>query len=221
MKKCFADTTEDLVMKRDKLGRLIEELDLDLVLEDIDDIAERNIESVIRINRIIKSTKRMAHFEDEFTDCDLNTIVNDAVTLTHNQVKYDMAIEVDLAEGLPRFQGMPQELGQVFINLIINACQALTDVNQAVEIKTSYEQKNGRVTIQVKDQGRGMKEEVLGRVMEPFFTTRQSSGGTGLGVSISYGIVREHGGTMEYKSEPSKRTTVTIALPVAKDKQDH
>ena len=117
----------DLYAKRDHFLEKVAELNMDLVLEDIDDIAERNIESVNRISKIIKSTKRMAHFEDDFTDSDLNTIVNDAVTLTHNQVKYDMNIQLDLAPDLPTFQGMPQELGQVFINLIINARDAMRE----------------------------------------------------------------------------------------------
>jgi len=217
MKRCFEDNTEDLVVKRDRLWVLMEELDLDLVLDDIDDIAERNMESVVRINKIIKSTKRMAHFEDDFTDCDLNTIVNDAVTLTHNQVKYDMTVEVDLAPDLPIFQGMPQELGQVFINLIINARDAMRDKklgkNEAVlRIKTSYNKRTRQLATSFTDNGTGIREEVLSRIFDPFFTTKGFGLGTGLGLNLSHIIVEAHDGYIKVDSKYGKGTTFTVLL---------
>ena len=217
LKKCFADNTEDLVGKRDHLFRLVEELDLDLVLEDIDDIAERNIESVLRINKIIKSTQRMAHFEDEFTGCDLNTIVNDAVTLTRNQVKYDLTVQMDLASDLPTFQGMPQELGQVFINLIINARDAMRDKkidqNEAlIIIKTAYNPKTKQLEASFKDNGTGIREDVLTKIFDPFFTTKGFGMGTGLGLNLSHLIVEAHDGWIKVDSEYGVGTTFTVLL---------
>lgn len=217
IKNSFSDSTDDFVHKRAELLRLIEELDLDLVLEDIDDIAERNVESVIRINKIIKSTKRMAHFEDDFTECDFNTIVNDAVTLTHNQVKYDIDVQVDLAEGLPRFQGMPQELGQVFINLIINACDAMKDKklskNEAVlVITTEYNDKTKQLSASFKDNGTGIKEEVLSKIFDPFYTTKGFGMGTGLGLNLSHIIVEAHGGWIKVDSEYGVGTIFTVFI---------
>ena len=102
-----------LVEEREQLNHLMDELDMDLVMEGINDIASRNIQSVERIDHIVKSTKRMAHSEEVFSSCDLNTIVNDAVVLTHNQVKYDLEIIQNLSPHLPPFQGLAQEMGQV------------------------------------------------------------------------------------------------------------
>jgi signal transduction histidine kinase len=217
LKRCFADTSEDLVRKRDQLFTLLEELDLDLVLEDIDDVAERNIESVIRINKIIKSTKRMAHFEDDFTECDFNTIVNDAVTLTHNQVKYDITVQLDLAEDLPRFQGMPQELGQVFINLIINARDAMKDkklgTSEAIlVIKTAFNQKTKQLSVSFKDNGTGIKEEVLSKIFDPFYTTKGFGFGTGLGLNLSHIIVEAHDGWIKVDSQYGVGTTFTVFI---------
>lgn len=217
LKKCFADNTEDLVKKRDALIELIEDLDLDLVMEDIDDIAERNIESVIRINKIIKSTKRMAHFEDDFAECDLNTIINDAVTLTHNQIKYDMTINLDLAENLPNFQGMPQELGQVFINLIINARDALREKKLAkkdavLTITTAYNDANKQLMAKFKDNGIGIKDEIVSKIFDPFFTTKGFGMGTGLGLNLSYLIVEAHDGWIKVNSKYGKGTTFTVFI---------
>jgi PAS domain S-box-containing protein len=217
LKKCFADNTNDLVGKRDHLLRLVEELDLDLVLEDIDDIAERNVESVLRINKIIKSTQRMAHFEDEFTECNLNTIVNDAVTLTRNQVKYDLTVQVDLAPDLPVFQGMSQELGQVFINLIINGRDAMRDKkigqNEALLIiKTAYDPKTKQLEASFKDNGTGIREDVLTKIFDPFFTTKGFGMGTGLGLNLSHLIMEAHDGWIKVDSEYGIGTTFTVLL---------
>jgi PAS domain S-box-containing protein len=217
LKKCFADNTQDLVSKRDHLFRLVEELDLDLVLEDIDDIAERNIESVIRINKIIKSTKRMAHFEDDFIECDFNTIVNDAVTLTHNQVKYDLTVELDLASDLPKFQGMSQELGQVFINLIINALDAMKDKKLGKSealliIKTAYNPKTKQLEASFKDNGTGIRDDVLSKIFDPFFTTKGFDKGTGLGLNLSHLIVEAHDGWLKVDSEYGVGTTFTVLI---------
>ncbi|MCL7489234.1 MAG: DUF3365 domain-containing protein [Desulfobulbaceae bacterium] len=217
LKRCFADDTENLVRKRDHLFKLVEELDLDLVLEDIDDIAERNIESVVRINKIIKSTKRMAHFEDDFAECDLNTIVNDAVTLTHNQVKYDMRVELDLAPDIPLFQGMPQELGQVFINLIINARDAMKDKklgrNEALlVIKTQYNPQTKQLEISFRDNGTGIREDVITKIFDPFFTTKGFGMGTGLGLNLSHLIVEAHDGWIKVDSEYGVGATFTVLL---------
>lgn len=219
LKKCFDEEATDLNVKRDQLRRLVEELDMDMVLEDIEDIAERNIESVTRISKIIKSTKRMAHFEDDFTDSDLNTIIADAVTLTHNQVKYDMTTELNLAPDLPVFQGMPQELGQVFINLIMNARDAMKEKglskNEALlVISTNYNRKTRQLEAAFKDNGIGMREEVISKIFDPFFTTKGFGMGTGLGLNLSHIIVEAHGGWIKVESEYGKGTTFTVMISI-------
>jgi PAS domain S-box-containing protein len=217
LQKCFEDDSQDLAAKRVQLMELVEDLDLELVLDDIDDIAERNIESVIRINKIIKSTKRMAHFEDDFTETDLNSVVNDAVTLTHNQVKYDMTVKLDLSPDLPTFQSMPQELGQVFINLIMNARDALKEKglskNEALlVISTRYNRRKRLLEARFKDNGIGIRTEILSKIFDPFFTTKGFGVGTGLGLNLSHLIVEAHGGWINVESEYGKGTTFTVLI---------
>ncbi len=119
-------------------------------------------------------------------------------------------------EKTPPVLGNPQKLEQVIVNLLSNACHSLADKVQALRINVYYDRDRDLIIIEVKDEGKGMGPETLEKIMDPFFTTKQDSGGTGLGISISYGIIKDHGGMMEYTSELNKGTTVTITLPVKK-----
>jgi signal transduction histidine kinase len=108
-----------------------------------------------------------------------------------------------------------QRIEQVIINLLLNALQSLPDRKSGVKLTTFHDANSGTVNIKVRDEGAGMSKEVLERITEPFFTTKLTSGGTGLGLSISYSIVREHGGTLEFSSEPGHGTSAEIKLPSA------
>ncbi len=217
LKKCLSTDNKDLIKHKEQLHNLSEELDMDLVLENIDDIAARNIESVVRINKIVTSTKRMAHFEDDFISCDLNTILNDALTLAHSQIKYDTEVQLDLAPAIPEFQGMPQELGQVFINLIINAKDAvkekrLSKKNGLLKISTRYNAKTDQLEASFEDNGIGIKEEIISKIFDPFFTTKGLGLGTGLGLNLSHLIVEAHGGHIAVKSIYGEGACFTVIL---------
>ena len=100
------------------------------------------------------------------------------------------------------------------INLIQNACQAITDNKQGISISTAYDYESKQIAIKVKDEGKGIEEQDLKYIMDPFFTTKRSGGGTGLGLSISYQIIQDHGGSINFESKPGKGTTVFVYLPV-------
>jgi signal transduction histidine kinase len=123
--------------------------------------------------------------------------------------------ELTVAEGLPAVRGSSQQLEQVFINVILNALQALPDRNCGVFVDASAPPGSGGVSIRVRDEGAGITKEHLEALTEPFFSTREDSGGTGLGLSISQSIIDKHGGRIEFESELGRGTTVTITLPVA------
>lgn len=202
---------------KEHLRRMIDEIRMDLVLEAIDDITNRNINSVDRIDNIVKSTKRMAHSEESFTECDLNTIINDAVVLTHNQVKYDLEVVLNLEPELPPFQGMAQELGQVFINLILNARDAVREKGLSREegritITTFYIKTRKCLEAIFEDNGSGIKQEHINKIFDPFFTTKNIGSGTGLGLSLCHRIVEAHGGEICVDSEPGKGTTFIVRV---------
>lgn len=116
----------------------------------------------------------------------------------------------DLADRLPRIHGDKNQLQQVFVNLSLNACEAMPSGGTLL-ISTACE--SDRVVIKVIDTGIGIKREDVDKIFEPFFTTKPVGKGTGLGLSVSYGIVHQHGGTLEVDSQEGKGTTFTITLP--------
>lgn len=217
LKQYLESETAKPAEERERLRRLMADLDMDLVLESIDDIASRNIKSVQRIDHIVKSTKRMAHSDTAYSLCDLNTIIIDAVVLTHNQVKYDLEIDKDLAPRLPHFQGLPQELGQVFINLIINARDAVKEKGLSkqegrLSISTSYNMKRKCLEARFVDNGIGINKEIINKIFDPFFTTKKVGSGTGLGLNLCHQIIDSHAGEITVESEPGKGTCFTVRI---------
>jgi C4-dicarboxylate-specific signal transduction histidine kinase len=118
-----------------------------------------------------------------------------------------------LDESSPKLRGDEQKLQQVLLNLLVNAESALHDA-KVRHLSVITRSKDGMVTIVVSDTGHGMTASVSQRVFEPFFTTKPPGEGTGLGLSVSYGIVQAHGGTIAVESTPEVGTTFTISLPL-------
>jgi len=145
---------------------------------------------------------------------DLSVIVEDTLVLAGKQLgREGIHVLTRLDAGLPRMLGDPTALEQVLLNLLFNARDAMRD-GGTVEIETSIDPTQPRtIRLTVSDTGHGMSPEILARISEPFFTTKPS--GSGLGLSVSYTIIREHGGTVHAQSEPSRGTTFTIHFPPA------
>jgi signal transduction histidine kinase len=172
-----------------------------------------------RIKRIVDDLKDFARKDDSALDesVDLNAVVQAAVRLVENSIrKATHRFEISCAEGIPHCRGNVQRIEQVVVNLILNACQALPDPEQGVRLSTSFDAGRGELLFSVHDEGVGIPREHLSHLTDPFFTTKREIGGTGLGLSVSAGIVKDHQGRLEFRSEPGAGTTVTMALPVLK-----
>ena len=168
-----------------------------------------------RIKRIVDDLKDFAR--QDTTSCneilDLNTAAQAAVRLVEPTIrKATRNFSVGYRKGLPQVRGNRQRIEQVLVNLILNACQALPDPERGIELTTWHDAFRGTVVLRLRDEGTGIAPEHLSRLTDPFFTTKQHQGGTGLGLSVSAGIVKEHGGTLEFQSDGSG-TTVTLTLP--------
>ncbi|MBI4917521.1 MAG: cache domain-containing protein [Acidobacteria bacterium] len=144
---------------------------------------------------------------------DIREVLTDTLRLT---AKYEPMRRVEVSVRLPSFplhvNGDPKLLQQVFTNLLTNAAEACEEGGR-IEVAADEDSSGGQVQVQFKDDGRGIPKEHLPRIFEPFFTTKGSRRGTGLGLSVSLGIVRKHDGAVDVQSEEGAGTTVTVTLP--------
>ncbi len=170
-----------------------------------------------RVKHIVDDLKRFARREDAppHEGVDLNEVARSAARLVENPIrKATHRFEATLQPGLPAVSGSAQRLEQVVVNLLLNACEALPEPHRAVRLVTRVDADAGQVVLEVQDEGIGIPPEHLHRITEPFFTTRRETGGTGLGLSVSAGIVKEHGGSLDFRSGAGQGTTVTLRLPI-------
>jgi len=170
-----------------------------------------------RIQRITEDLRGFVRRDasDMTQSVDMNAVLRSAISLLSNMIrKSTNHFSVEYGKDLPPLKGNFHRLEQVMINLIQNACQALPDNRKAIRLSTACDQERGPVMIRVEDEGTGIPVAVLPHITDPFYTTKSDSGGLGLGLSISLKIVKEHGGTLKFTSEPLKGTTAEILLPV-------
>jgi PAS domain S-box-containing protein len=145
----------------------------------------------------------------------INRVVEIAVMITSNLIKKSTNnFHVEYSENVPLLKGNAQQLEQVVINLITNACQSLRNHSDLIKVKTCYDSGTKKVKIKVIDHGIGIEKGDLKYILDPFFTTKRNTGGTGLGLSVSYNIIKSHGGALSLKSEPGKGTTAKVSLPL-------
>lgn len=176
-----------------------------------------------RIKQIIKNLKDFSRQgSTNLNDSvDLNEVVNSALSLTKNLIlRTTSNFHVQLAEHIPQITGNFQQLEQVVINLIQNACQALKTANARIEVSVEYLKQQGFIRLMVEDEGCGIPEENFKYILDPFFTTKRDSGGTGLGLSVSKGIVENHSGELTFESDYGTGTKAIVLFPVGNDKEE-
>lgn len=172
-------------------------------------------EGSARIKKIVSGLKEFGVKTDsEKLSVDLNEIINSAIILTENMIKKcTQNFSFKPQNKIPSVYGNKQQLEQVIINLLTNACQALHDNSKSITIKTALSVNKKFVVITIKDEGVGISKTNLQHIFDPFFTTKRDIGGTGLGLSISQSIIKEHNGKIEYSSKLGKGTIAKIELP--------
>ncbi|NIM12568.1 MAG: hypothetical protein GTO45_10680 [Candidatus Aminicenantes bacterium] len=173
-------------------------------------------ESSKKIQRIVNDLKYFSG-KDLITikkEVDIESVVRSAISLTGNMIhKSTRNFKAVYEKELPNVMGNFQNLEQVIINLVQNACQALDNPGNGIFITVTYDRNSGEIVIVVKDEGIGIPEKDLKYILEPFYTTKRSSGGTGLGLYMSSKIINDHGGTIHFNSTPGKGTFVEVRLP--------
>jgi PAS domain S-box-containing protein len=187
------------------------ELKLDHILEDVRLLVKESIDGAERVKKIVQELKSFSRMDDEeYKKADMNECIESAITIVWNELKYKTTLKKEYGE-LPQTQCYPRQMNQVFVNLLINAVNAIADKG-IITIKTWYE--NGFIWMQVSDTGVGIPRQNLGKIFEPFFTTKGAGVGTGLGLSITYEIIQRHKGEITVKSEVGTGSTFTIKIPV-------
>ena len=179
-------------------------------------LLEKIARQTFRASEIVNSLLNFSRTSPtEFVSVDLNKIARETLTLVEHQLtKAGIEVRLNLDEKLPRIKGNPGKLQQVFLNLFLNARDAMESGGLLAVSTASPEEKHASlVRVTVADSGAGISPENLPRIFDPFFTTKGARKGTGLGLSVSYGIVREHGGDIEVESEMGSGTRFQLSFP--------
>ncbi|RQP22551.1 ATP-binding protein [Piscinibacter terrae] len=187
-------------------------IDLEYVRADIGDVTRETAEGLARVTKIVQDLKDFSHAgESHWQTSDLHKGIDSTLNIVRNEIKYKVEVVKSFGE-LPPIECLPSEINQVFMNLFVNAAQA---IDQRGEIRIATGVDGEGVWAEVSDTGRGIAPEHLPRIFEPFFTTKPVGQGTGLGLALSYAIVKKHHGRLDVRSTPGTGTTFRISLPVS------
>jgi two-component system, NtrC family, sensor kinase len=190
--------------------------DLDFLREDILELLAQSLDGIGRIEKIVRDLKNFARTDARpaFVMGDLNACIESALSIATNEIKYKADVVKELGD-LPDIECSPSQLAQVFLNLLVNAAQAIRqDGPRGVITIRSGVDGGDRVRVEIADTGCGMTEAQMKRIFDPFYTTKPVGVGTGLGLSISYSILEAHGGKIEVASTIGEGSTFRLSLPV-------
>jgi signal transduction histidine kinase len=189
------------------------------IVDEIADICEESAEGLNRVTEIITSLRAFSHSSDVSDDdtVNINHCITNGLRLVNSEMKHKVTIETDLAD-VPLIQGKTGKINQVLVNLFVNAAQAMDEGGKLTVRSYCDAQSNGsHVIVKVKDTGSGIEKSDLEKLFDPFYTTKPTGKGTGLGLYISFSIIDSMGGKIEVDSEVNVGTTFTLTLPVASD----
>jgi|GEM_PF-1470986 len=191
---------------------VVKKIDLEYLLEDIDDLIDESIEGTHRIRQIVADMRDFSHVDSpDLAVEDLNQLLDKTLNVAHNELKYKAEVVRDFGE-IPDVFCYGGKMGQVFLNLFVNAAHAMKESGK-LTVRTGSEAK-GSVWVEVEDNGSGIDQENLNHIFEPFFTTKEIGKGTGLGLHLAYQTVQAHEGEISVKSVVGEGTTFRIELPV-------
>ncbi len=197
--------------KIEQIATLEKEIDIDFILDDIINLVGECKDGTERIKNIVLDLKDFAHpGKDELKFVDINKGIESTLNVIRNELKYKAVVTKDYGN-IPLVGCYPQQLNQVFMNILVNAAQA---IEKQGEIKIVTRALDGKVEIKISDTGSGIPEENLSKIFDPFFTTKEIGDGTGLGMNVAYNIIKKHNGTIDVESTVGEGTIFTIRIPL-------
>lgn len=200
--------------QRQQLKEYKKKQKVDYILEDIVDLIDESSDGAERVKKIVQNLKSFSRVDQ--SDCvlaDINECLESTLAIAWNEIKYKSTLEKDFGP-LPLLTCYPQQLNQVFLNILINAAQAIKE-NGVIRIKTWAGERT--INISISDNGSGIPPTIKEHIFEPFFTTKEVGEGTGLGMSISYEIIKKHCGQILLDTEEGHGSTFTIVLPLQEE----
>ncbi|HME68765.1 MAG TPA: ATP-binding protein, partial [Myxococcota bacterium] len=187
------------------------------ILSEGEELVSESLEGIDRIAAIVRDIRGFSHAgRAQRSVADPRPLVESALRMAAPQLGLRVRVEKELSP-VPGIHCAPQEIQQVLINLVLNACQAIEGEGT---IRVVVRGEGNQVVLCVEDDGCGIPAEVIDRIFDPFFTTKSVGEGTGLGLAISYEIVRRHGGEIEVESTPGRGSVFRVRLPAARDEGD-
>ena len=170
-------------------------------------------------NRVAKIVSDLKNFSKQSNVAEklalqVNTAVKNALRLAQTTIrKSGVQVELELGDDLPLMLGNLQSIEQIILNILINAIQAIDHQKGIIRIRSGFQKKNGRILVAISDNGCGVSAAIADKLFLPFVSDKQEVGGTGLGLSVTYGLVQAHGGDISFETRQGKGTTFTISLP--------
>ncbi len=191
------------------------DIDLPYVRESLPRLFERSLDGLKRVRDIVKNLRDFARLDEaDFKEADLNAALQSTLEILGHEIKKNAIQMRTCFTELPPVLCHPGKINQVFLNVLLNAIQASAS-GGVVEVRTRVDDAaGGGVAIEIEDNGCGIEPENRERIFDPFFTTKPVGQGTGLGLSVSYGIIRDHGGAIEVESEVGRGSLFRIRLPL-------
>jgi PAS domain S-box-containing protein len=204
-------TMEGLQTESSELIGWVKDVDLDQTISDAGQSVIESIDGLNRVKKIVSALREFSHADqDDPALADLNEGLESTINIVWNELKYKATLHREYGD-LPKVSCYPYQLNQVFMNLLVNAAQAIPDKGE-IWVKTWAD--TDHVYVAVRDTGAGIPETHLAKIFDPFFTTKAVGQGTGLGLSIVYGIVERHGGTIRVDSRVGEGTTFHLSFPI-------
>jgi len=188
---------------------------------------EKVFDNITRIQKIIDHVRTFSRDQDDFVQkpFDINLSINNCISMISEQMNHhDIKLSYKKSDDIPTINGNTYRFEQVILNLLINAKDAIEEKNKDLgktfkkKIDISSDLSDNQIIIEIKDNGIGINQKDIDKVLLPFFTTKAPGQGTGLGLSISYGIIKELGGEIDVQSKPNQGTSVLIKIPVQETK---
>ncbi len=209
----------------EEIETLLKDADWEFLSEELPQAIGQSKDGAQRIASIVKAMKEFSHpGSKEKTMLSLPDLINTTLTVCRNEWKYVATVEMDFADNLPLVPCLSDEMGQVFLNLLVNSSHAIArqlgdNPDEAMgQITISLQQIADELEIRVRDTGCGIPPEIQAKVFDPFFTTKEVGKGTGQGLAIARDvIVNKHGGSLKVESEPGQGSTFIITLPLTKE----